>query len=138
MYDRRLERNLEGAKKPPRSSLCFDFFRRRFSFGYFIDIFLIPTLIDPIINGDISSRIFLYLVGETQIGYLIIAQNIVECRGANAQFFSYSPLLLIVALYPFCKLIHLILFLNFFFWKKIRYFDTFVTISKEGLYRKYL
>jgi hypothetical protein len=57
----------------------------------------------------------------------------VEGGRTNAQFLCCSALFFIISLHPFCEFIHFSLFFSFFFWTKIRYSDTLVSISSRSV-----
>ena len=138
MYERCVGRNLGRLKIYAGISLFVDLLFSWFgvSFG---DLFLLClSHVYPVIDGNSPFCVLLYLVSQFQAWHLALPQYIVEGRRTDTEFLGYAALFLVVTLHPFSKSIQAILFLYFFFWKKIRYSDTLVIISRGCLKNKRL
>jgi hypothetical protein len=96
-------------------------------------LFLIGLIIDPIIDSNSPFRVLLYFISQFKARHMTLPKYIVQCGRTNTQFLCYASLFLIISLHPCCEFIHFTLFFCLFFWKKIRYSDTIVSISRRGL-----
>jgi hypothetical protein len=136
MYERCLGRNLGRLKVYAGVSLFVDLLFSWFGVSFGDLLLFCLSSVYPIIDGNSPLCVLLYLISQFQAWHLSLPQNVVKGRSADAEFLCYAALFLVITLHPFCKSIHAILFLYFFFWTKIRYSDTFVIISSSSLKNK--
>jgi hypothetical protein len=130
MYERNSGRNL-GKFRQFTSDLDILFWLLGCNF---IDcLIFFHGLINPIINGDSAFCVLFYFIGQFQTWHLSLPHYIVEGGSTDIKFLCYTSLFLVIILHPFSKFIHFILSFYFFFWTKIRYSDTIVTISQRGV-----
>ena len=134
MYEKSVAGDLGGDEhhSPFRLFANFASFRLGSCFACRL-IFLLRRLVQPVVDGYGAFCVFLYLIGQAQSRHLSLLQYIVEGTWANFQLLCNTALLLVIAHYPGCKLIHRIPIVDFFFWTNIRYSDTIVSISGKGM-----
>ena len=133
MYERNVGGNLGWFKGLAGISLFTDIL------GFCFDCSLVDSLaylygmIYPVIDGNGAFGVVLYIISQFQAWHLSLPKYIVQRGRTNAQFLGYTTLFLVITLHPFCEFIHLSLFFSFFFWTKIRYSDTLVSISSKSV-----
>jgi hypothetical protein len=139
MYERCLEGNLARLKSLTGISLFTDFILDCFDFN-FTDWFLILLLqlIDPIVDSDGAFGILLYIVSQFQTWHQAMPKYVMKSGRTYTELFCYAALFFVVTLNPFCELVHFFLFFYFFSWTKIRFSDTFVSITRQGVENKAL
>jgi hypothetical protein len=137
MYERNLERAVGRFKECTGISLCSDLLTNLFGCSSSdLLLGLLFGLIEPVIEGYGSLCIFFYLISQFQAWHLSLPQYVMERRCTDAEFLCYATLFFVITYHPFSEFIQVILFLFFFSWTKIRFSDTFRSISKGSFKNK--
>lgn len=135
MYEGALEgsfqRDCGGNKGYAGISLCADFLS--FYIGdspsdFFCYLFWF--LIYPVIDGNSSFCILLYVISQAQAWHMSLTQYVMERRRTYVELFCYAALLLIITLNPCQEFIHIFLCL-IFVCVKCRISDTIFSISRQ-------
>jgi hypothetical protein len=131
MYERNFARNLARVKNHPGVSLLIDILGWFFGGSIADCILFFLGFVYPVIDGNGPFCVLLYLIGQFQAWHLSLPKYVMKGRRTDAEFLCYAALFLVITLHPFCELIHVTLLFYFIFWTKIRYSDTFVSISSK-------
>lgn len=105
---------------------------------YEVLLFLLSSLIYPIVESNCALGILLYLISNFETWYLPFSEYVMQGRCADPEFLGYSAVLFVVTDQPFSEFIQLILLFLLFLWKNIRYFDTIVSISRQRVQGNFL
>lgn len=129
MYERSVARNCRFFENVSRVSLFSNFLW--LSFDFICCFGCVFTLVQPIVNGNLSASILFNFVSHLQTWWLVLSKYIMKTRCTNSKFGCNSPLCFIIVFHPFCEFIHLITFFYIFLWTKIRNSDTLESIPSN-------
>lgn len=129
MYEKVFGRNLGKLKVYAGISLCVDLLGCYFGCNVGDLLLYLLSSVYPIIDGNGPFCVLFYLISQFQTWHVTLSQYVMKGGRANAEFLCYTALFFVIVIHPFCKSVHAVLFLYFFFWTKIRYSDTMAIIT---------